>query len=258
MTAVELANIALSKLGISQAIEAVDDASREAYTVSLHYDTVLRRCLRRFPWPFATKYAALYQVAGPLVNSDPDEWELVQAWDSAQAYVAGDVVRRSSINYYCILAHTNQQPPNATYWSTDEEDAPDYANGDWLYAYRWPTDCVYARRLVDDGTKRRHNFTPIPFRQGRDDAGLIIYTDRPEAVLEYTLLDCTDLWSDDLFLDYFTWSLAAAMVPALERAQKSVADCLQLAEIAYNVARIAALNEQQQEKPGDAEWIAAR
>ena len=38
------------------------------------------------------------------------------AWSPVTAYVVGDLASRAGVNYYCILAHTNQQPPNATYW----------------------------------------------------------------------------------------------------------------------------------------------
>lgn len=38
------------------------------------------------------------------------------AWSSATAYVAGDLASRLGVIYYCRVAHTNQQPPNATYW----------------------------------------------------------------------------------------------------------------------------------------------
>jgi hypothetical protein len=40
----------------------------------------------------------------------------VTAWSGATAYDVGDLASRAGVNYYCILAHTNQQPPNATYW----------------------------------------------------------------------------------------------------------------------------------------------
>mgnify|MGYP003520307109 FL=1 len=40
----------------------------------------------------------------------------VTAWSNATAYVIGSLASRLGVNYYCILAHTNQQPPNATYW----------------------------------------------------------------------------------------------------------------------------------------------
>jgi|688.fasta_scaffold08511_5 hypothetical protein len=38
------------------------------------------------------------------------------AWSSVTAYVLGDLVSYLGVNYYCVLAHTNQTPPNATYW----------------------------------------------------------------------------------------------------------------------------------------------
>lgn len=38
------------------------------------------------------------------------------AWNGGTAYVVGDIVSSSNVLYICILAHTNQVPPNATYW----------------------------------------------------------------------------------------------------------------------------------------------
>lgn len=38
------------------------------------------------------------------------------AWSAATNYVVGDVAASGGVNYYCILAHINQIPPNATYW----------------------------------------------------------------------------------------------------------------------------------------------
>lgn len=40
----------------------------------------------------------------------------VPAWSGATAYEVGDLVVSASVNYYCKLAHTNQAPPNGTYW----------------------------------------------------------------------------------------------------------------------------------------------
>jgi hypothetical protein len=40
----------------------------------------------------------------------------VTAWNSGTNYNVGDLASLGGINYYCILAHTNQSPPNATYW----------------------------------------------------------------------------------------------------------------------------------------------
>lgn len=39
------------------------------------------------------------------------------AWNAATAYAVGDTVSRAGASYVAILASTNQQPPNATYWT---------------------------------------------------------------------------------------------------------------------------------------------
>lgn len=38
------------------------------------------------------------------------------AWSNLTAYVVGDLAASGGVNYYCKVAHTNQAPPNATYW----------------------------------------------------------------------------------------------------------------------------------------------
>lgn len=254
MTAVELLNLALLKIGQSKAITATSDATRAAWTGAQVYDHMLRATLRAFPWSFATKYADLYLVQGP-------DWEdaLVQAWSSTATYVVGDAVLEGGVVYYCILAHTNQPPPNATYWETT---ATTEANGDWLYAYRWPSDCLFARRIVPasdgGGGGRRFNDTPIPFRIGRDANGLLVYTHEQDANLEYTTIDCTNLWTDDLWLDAFTWRLAAALAPSLSRDPKIALQCQQMFMLTLEHAAAVSSREQQIDKPGEAEWVRGR
>lgn len=40
----------------------------------------------------------------------------VAAWSGATNYTVGDLVVSAGVNYYCVQAHINQVPPNATYW----------------------------------------------------------------------------------------------------------------------------------------------
>lgn len=58
----------------------------------------------------------------------------VSAWLIGTAYVIGDLVVDVGVNYYCILGHTGQQPPNATYWyaltGTIYEIPTPYSEGD--------------------------------------------------------------------------------------------------------------------------------
>jgi hypothetical protein len=261
MTAIELANLALQKIGVTLGIASLDEASREAYTAGAQYDHLLRVVLRTFNWPFATKYQTLTLTGGTVWD---DDWaDYVQAWSASDTYAVGDVVQVSSLLYYANAASTNQTPPNASYWDpaadTDTEPPESVAGGDWFYSYRWPSDCVRARRLVPEETGRKWNRTPIPFRVGRDANQRLIYTDRQDAVLEYTTLDCDALWADDLFLDAFTWRMAQAFAPAHSRNGVTASECAKWYEYALNRAKQAALDEQEVEKsPGDAEWTEAR
>lgn len=72
------------------------------------------------------------------------------AWSNAIAYDIGDLVSRLGVNYYCILAHTNQQPPNATYWyplTGDLYEVPSpYALADLTNA-----DGTFALKVVQSG-----------------------------------------------------------------------------------------------------------
>lgn len=252
MTPVQIINLALGKIGDSQKITAVDDGSRAAAEASLIYDHTLRATLRAFPWSFATKYRALTLTQGPAWDDDAP----VQDWSSTVTYAVGDVVTNDDVVYYCILAHLNQEPPNATYWSTT---ATEYANGDWMYAYRWPTDCIFVRRVVPGGgMARQFNATPIEFRIGRDANGLLVYTHEQDATIEYTTIDCTSLYADDLFIDAFSSLLASKLAPVLSRIDKMEQRAYAMFKLAIQEAAAVSSREQQLHKPGEADHIRAR
>ncbi len=56
------------------------------------------------------EYFRFYRGTSQIVVSSVD------AWSAITAYVVGDLASLAGVNYYCVLAHTNQTPPNATYW----------------------------------------------------------------------------------------------------------------------------------------------
>jgi hypothetical protein len=55
-------------------------------------------------------YARFYQNGGRVTVAG------VPAWSNATNYVIGDLVVSGGVNYYCVQAHINHVPPNATYW----------------------------------------------------------------------------------------------------------------------------------------------
>jgi hypothetical protein len=40
----------------------------------------------------------------------------VTAWSAITNYIIGDIAVSGGVNYYCVKAHLNQVPPNATFW----------------------------------------------------------------------------------------------------------------------------------------------
>lgn len=63
------------------------------------------------------------------------EWQ--GAWDSGTTYSANDVVTHNGSAYICILASTNNEPPNATYWTLISEGV------DWSGLAAWNSGTTY-------------------------------------------------------------------------------------------------------------------
>ncbi len=68
---VDIANRALSRVGVTRRLSSLVDGSLEAQEASLWYDATLEKMLRRTPWPFATVRATL-AVASGITRTDWD------------------------------------------------------------------------------------------------------------------------------------------------------------------------------------------
>jgi len=249
----KIINKALSYIGVSKQVgDILTEASAEAVTARLHFSDDVSATLRDYPWAFATRYETLTLVKGPATGITT-----VQAWAATVAYEVDDAVDLGGTIYYCVLAHTNHTPPNTTYWMLE---APEHANGDWLYAYRAPVRMIFARRIVNpDGSKRDFDPDPPRFRTGTDEAGTIIYTDVEDPELEYTArLPCVAQSGDAIFRKALTWRHAASLAPALARDEKRVDFCMGVYLATLEEARAKDAAEQQQSPEGDVDWIRGR
>lgn len=63
MTEVDICNLALDNLGVTNKIESLGDASKEGKACGRWYATVRDVVLRSFPWPFARRVQALSATA---------------------------------------------------------------------------------------------------------------------------------------------------------------------------------------------------
>lgn len=61
-SAVQICNMALSRIGVSKPIASLDEASNEARQCSLWYEQCRDEVLQAYPWKFARKVAALQET----------------------------------------------------------------------------------------------------------------------------------------------------------------------------------------------------
>lgn len=92
----------------------------------------------------------------------------------------------------------------------------DPATPDWTYSHRLPTDLVYLRRVVLEGTGRSFDPEPFPFRLASDTTGGLLYSNQAEPIIEYTArLQNILTYGDALFREALSWKLAATLAPSL-------------------------------------------
>jgi hypothetical protein len=104
------------------------------------------------------------------------------------------------------------------------------ANQDWTYAYRYPADAVFVRRIATPSAQsssyigpraqpvQGRGFDPNPaqYRVGNDLVGNLLYTNELTPTIEYTArIPCAVSRGDDLFRDALAWRLAASLAPSL-------------------------------------------
>jgi len=152
-------------------------------------------------------------------------------------------------------------------WVAGDEDTP--VTGDWIYSFRLPLDCVFARRLVRESVGREFDRSQPKFRLGADATGNLLYTnfisedatdDAPLVTLEYThLMTCAAEAGDAIFRQALSWLLAHKLAPTLSRNGVTAADCWMMYLSTLN--RASTVNAREMSVPrhdGDSNWTLDR
>lgn len=130
---------------------------------------------------------------------------------------------------------------------------------EWAYSYRYPTDCLKARRLVS-GSRNESRAQRIPYSIAGDDSGSLIYTDLEDAQLEYTM-GVTDpaRWMPD-FVVALSLLLAHRIAPSTTGGDpaKLGRRALELFQFRIASAQNNALNEEQADIEPDSSLISSR
>ena len=87
---------------------------------------------------------------------------------------------------------------------------------EWVYSYRYPSDCVKIHRVLS-GTRNDSRQSRVPYEILKDSAARILYTDQENAVIEYTeRVDDPSFYPADFELA-FSFRLASLIAPRLAK-----------------------------------------
>lgn len=159
---------------------------------------------------------------------------------------------------------TPENPSGPATWNNTLPPRP------WLYAYQYPTDCLFIRKIYSspeastvqlfpgqvgrfDADPFRYNFTV-----GQVSGVKVILTDARQALMTYTF-DATDVDQfDPLFSEALVKTLAAELVFPLTGSLNGKSAFLQEAMMGINEARVAAANEEVTTDERVPDWIRTR
>lgn len=135
------------------------------------------------------------------------------------------------------------------------EEAP---NSEWAFAYRYPADCVDARRIVN-GLRVETVQNRIPFQIEGDDDGSIILCSQENAELEYTRRVTQANFFPQDFALALSAQLAILMAPKVTPLKSGYSkDAAQKFAFYLAQAKANAYNEQVMDKQPESESIRAR
>ncbi len=132
-------------------------------------------------------------------------------------------------------------------------------NSEWAFSYRYPSDCLAARKILS-GTRNDNRQTRIPYRIAKDDAGTLLFCDKEEAELEYTVKVTDPSFFPSDFVMALSLRLAGYIAPRV-----TGGDPFKLGDKAFALYRLeiaaaqdSAFNEEQDEELPDSEFISGR
>lgn len=132
-------------------------------------------------------------------------------------------------------------------------------NTDWGYSHRYPTDCLDIRRILS-GIPQDTRDSRIPYKIGRDDSGLVVWSNLSDVTIEYTARsEDPSIYPADFILA-FSLRLAMHIAPRVISGdpfqRQTVIRQLYVFEISQ--AKSSAINEEQQYQEPDSEFIRHR
>jgi hypothetical protein len=140
------------------------------------------------------------------------------------------------------------------------EKVADSPNQDWAYSYRVPSDKSRCIRILNGISRFETRDTRIPFKLSNDSQGPILFTDQPDAQLEY-IFDQEDLsYAPADFNAACSLLLASYIGPQVMAGDKYNLrrTAFEMYQVKLSFAETNAANEEQNDPPAESEFITVR
>lgn len=128
----------------------------------------------------------------------------------------------------------------------------------WLYRYRYPTDCLQAQYISLPGMRMPPTELRPKYKVINASGGRAIVTDTPEAELVYTTNVEDTTYFSPLFVTALSWRLAAELAMGLQARPENYAAAMQNYVRMISKAEAQAFNESDEDPMPDAEFITVR
>lgn len=128
----------------------------------------------------------------------------------------------------------------------------------WAYRYRYPTDCLKARRLAIPGNENPTSDERTPYNVVYAVGGRAIITNQEAAELVYTVRVEDTTYFDPMFVSALSWRLAAELAIGLQVRPENFNAAQQQYMFVLGQAQAVALAERQQPPLPDSEFISVR
>lgn len=128
----------------------------------------------------------------------------------------------------------------------------------WLFRYRYPTDCLEARRITVPGNETPQADQRITFAVAYASGGRSIVSNQPQAELSYTVDVQDTTYFDPLFVSALAWKLAAELAMGLQARPENYQAASQNYAIEISKAQAAALEEGEGGVKPDSEFVTVR
>jgi hypothetical protein len=132
-------------------------------------------------------------------------------------------------------------------------------NNEWGYSYRYPSDCVFFRRILS-GMRNDSRASRVPYRVGQDSQGKLIFCDIDSAAAEYTVRVLDVLRYPPDFVMAVSLKLAFYIAPSITAGDpfKMGDRAFKLYKLLIEDAKANAVNEEQVDQERDSSFIEGR